>query len=141
MVRINLINPSSLSDQHLIAEYNEILMLIGYVKKHPSIEDLPKKYSLGKGHIRFFKDKLGYLKRRHERIKREMMKRGFKTSKRVMLGDFPRKMRNDWKPKKEDKETIKKRLIQRLREKPWIHTYYGERLPLKEMVDMIKNSD
>jgi len=29
MVRINLINPEKLSDQHLAAEYLEIMMLIG----------------------------------------------------------------------------------------------------------------
>ena len=35
MVRVNIINPNKLADQHLIAEYNEILMLLGYVRKYP----------------------------------------------------------------------------------------------------------
>ncbi|MBU3923323.1 MAG: pyrimidine dimer DNA glycosylase/endonuclease V, partial [Nanoarchaeota archaeon] len=62
MVRINLINPSKLTDQHLIAEYNEILMLIGHIKKFPNIYSQPKTYTLGKGHINFFKNKIKYLK-------------------------------------------------------------------------------
>jgi hypothetical protein len=33
MVRVNLISPSKLADQHLIAEYDEILMLLGYVHR------------------------------------------------------------------------------------------------------------
>ena len=60
MVRINLINPRYLADQHLIAEYDEILMLLGYVKRYPKIDDIPTNYCLGKGHIRFFKDKIGH---------------------------------------------------------------------------------
>ena len=39
MVRINLIHPKKLADQHLIAEYNEILMLLGHVKKFPHLKE------------------------------------------------------------------------------------------------------
>ena len=61
MVRINLVHPKKLADQHLIAEYNEILMLIGYVRKYPPLENIPDSYKLGKGHVKFFKNKLDYL--------------------------------------------------------------------------------
>ena len=74
MVRVNLIPPRKLADQHLIAEYNEILMLLGYVRKYPMTEEIPKNYCLGKGHIKFFKNKLLYLKKRHENLKNEMKK-------------------------------------------------------------------
>ena len=57
MVRVNIINPKYLADQHLRAEYLEIIMLVTYVRKHPKIKkELPKKYCLGTGHILFFKD-------------------------------------------------------------------------------------
>lgn len=59
MIRINLIDPVKLSDQHLIAEYNEILMLLGYVRKYHKVENIPENYKLGTGHIKFFKKKLG----------------------------------------------------------------------------------
>ena len=115
MVRINLINPKNLADQHLIAEYNEILMLLGNVKRYPKLENIPSKYTLGKGHILFFKNKLKYLKKRHELIKLEMKKRGFNANKNIKLDEFNKELINDWKPSEEDIEIIKKRLISRIR--------------------------
>jgi deoxyribonuclease (pyrimidine dimer) len=59
MVRINLIKPNYLTDEHLIAEYNEILMLLGYVRKYPKLNNnIPKEYKLGKGHILFLQRQL-----------------------------------------------------------------------------------
>ena len=109
MVRINLIEPKKLTDQHLVAEYNEILMLFGYVKKHPETYEIDHDYCLGKGHIRFFKDKLLYLKKRHELIKEEMHRRGFQKNKTINLNNFPKNLRNDWKPKQEGFKIIKRR--------------------------------
>lgn len=88
MVRINLINPVKLADQHLIAEYDEILMLVAYIKKYPKIENIPKNYCLGKGHMTFFKNKMTYLKKRHEELKIEMKKRGFQINKTINLNLF-----------------------------------------------------
>lgn len=50
MVRVNLIDPKFLSDQHIIAEYDEILMLISYIRRSKIRDDIPKRYCLGKGH-------------------------------------------------------------------------------------------
>ena len=137
MVRINLINPKQLADQHLIAEYNEILMLLGYVKKYPKLGEVPSKYTLGKGHILFFKNKLKYLKKRHELIKKEMKKRGFMADKRIRLSDFSKKLVNDWKPSKNDIEIIKKRLINRINFKPNFYRYYREYKNKKFFIDLI----
>lgn len=130
MVRVNLVNPRFLADQHLIAEYNEILMLVGYIKKFPKIneKDIPEKYCLGKGHMLFFKDKVLYLKKRHELIKEEMKKRGFKSSKKIRLNNIRKNLLNDWKPKKDDYEIIKKRLIWKLRKKPGYYRYYKKNI-------------
>jgi len=126
MVRINLINPKKLSDQHLIAEYNEILMLLGYVRKFPNLDnDIPKRYKLGKGHIKFFKNKLIYLKKRHEIIKKEMSNRGFETNISIDLRGFSKELIKDWHPKDEDFEVIKKRLIEKINLKPRYYRYYG----------------
>ena len=114
MVRINLINHLNLADQHLIAEYNEILMLLGYVKKYPELGAIPSQYTLGKGHILFFKNKLKYLKKRHSLLKKEMEKRGFNTKVTINLNQFDKKLIHDWKPTKESIEIIKKRLIYKI---------------------------
>ncbi|MBT3304434.1 endonuclease V [Candidatus Woesearchaeota archaeon] len=138
MVRINLINPENLADQHLIAEYNEILMLLGYVKKYPSLGDLPLKYKLGKGHVLFFKNKLTYIKKRHELIKKEMKKRGFATNITINLNKFNKKLVNDWKPVKDDVNIIKKRIITKIELKPNFYRYYGVHKSKKFFIELVK---
>jgi hypothetical protein len=49
-------------------------MLTAYIKKCPLIKEIPADYCLGKGYITFFKDKLFYLKKRHERLKNKIKK-------------------------------------------------------------------
>lgn len=138
MVRINLINPKKLTDQHLIAEYNEILMLFGHVNKFPKINNQPKRYTLGKGHITFFKDKLLYLSKRHEMLKKEMKKRGFETNKKISLEKYPKELKNDFKPKKEDIKLIQKRIIEKINLKPNYYRHYGNYKPKKFFIDLIK---
>lgn len=142
MVRVNIINPKSLSDQHLIAEYDEILMLLGYVKRYPNIKEneIPKKYCLNKGHMKFFKNKLLYLKKRHELIKKEMKCRNFKTNITINLRGFDKALLNDWMPNNNDKEIIKKRIIEKLNKKPEYYRYYGKHESLSFFVKLIKKS-
>lgn len=145
MVRINIIGPEYLSDQHLIAEYNEILMLFGYVKKHPhthfnQLHKIPISYKLGEGHILFFKSKLKYLERRHNIIKIEMKKRDFVCRMSVNSSDFDKRLVNDWEPSAQDKEIIKKRIIEKINLKPNYYRYYGEYKPQEFFIEMIKNA-
>ncbi len=142
MVRINLINPKFLADQHLIAEYNEILMLLGYVQKNPNLilSKIPKKYKLGEGHILFFKNKLKYLERRFEIIKKEMNKRGFNCRIKINIKKFDKNLVNEWNPKSADKEIIKKRLIKKINLKPSYYRYYGNKKSKYFFIRMIKNA-
>jgi deoxyribonuclease (pyrimidine dimer) len=142
MVRINLINPKFLADQHLVAEYKEILMLLGYVRKHQKTNPskIPKSYKLGSGHILFFKNKLIYLKKRFELIKKEMRKRKFVSDKKLNFKNIDGKLLNNWKPSEQDKKIIKQRLIWKINLKPYYYRYYGERKPKKFFVEMIKNA-
>jgi deoxyribonuclease (pyrimidine dimer) len=137
MVRINLINPKNLADQHLIAEYNEILMLLGYVKKHSCVGNIPEKYCLGKGHIKFFKNKLKYLKKRFDLIKKEMLRRDFSANKEVNLNIFNESLKGNWKPCKKDKEIIKERLIEKIKKKPEFYTYIREHKPEGFFLELI----
>jgi deoxyribonuclease (pyrimidine dimer) len=127
MVRINLVNPKNLSDQHLIAEYNEILMLVSYVRKFPNINGIPENYLLGKGHIKFFKNKLGYLSERHEELKKEMGKRNFVCNKSLDVKSFGKEYFCDWKPSEKDFEIIKQRIVWKINLKPDFYRYYGEK--------------
>lgn len=127
MVRVNIINPRMLADQHLIAEYLEIMMLVGHVKKHENINYIPEKYKLGTGHINFFKNKLKYLKERHELIKNEMRKRNFKARKTINFKGIDKKLINNWKPQKNDFKVIINRIICKISQKPKWYRYYGEK--------------
>ncbi len=143
MVRINLINPWNLTDQHLIAEYNEILMLFGYVRKHPHTHfgDVPKSFRLGQGHILFFKNKLLYLKKRFEKIKKEMKRRGFKASREISFSRIDERLLNFWRPSKKDKKIIKKRLIEKINKKPGWYRYYGEKRNKKFFGELIGDAN
>lgn len=139
MVRVNIIKPKKLSDQHLIAEYLEIMMLVGYTRKYPEIDGIPENYKLGKGHIKFFKNKLIYLEKRHEEIKKEMSKRDFKVNKKIDLKGFDKSLMNDWKPKKEDFSIIEERILWKIKNKPNWHRYYGEKKDFYFFKDMIES--
>jgi deoxyribonuclease (pyrimidine dimer) len=140
MVRVNIINPKYLADQHLVAEYNEILMLVAYIKKYPSLSNIPIKYCLGKGHMKFFKNKVLYLAKRHETLKKEMNKRVFIATKKIKLSDFRLNNKKDWKACSEDKEVIKKRLIEKLKLKPEFYRHYGTKKSLKFFLDLVRQS-
>lgn len=124
MVRVNLVNPECLTDQHLVAEYDEMLMLVAYVREHQDLEGIPDDYCLGKGHIKFFKNKIGYLKKRHELLKKEMRRRGFVARKTLDARGIDKGMLKDWKPNPQDLRIIKKRLKQKVLLKPEWYRYY-----------------
>jgi deoxyribonuclease (pyrimidine dimer) len=139
MVRINLINPRYLTDQHLIAEYLEIIMLISYIKKFQNNKvEIPIEYCLGKGHMLFFKDKVLYLKKRHEQIKEEMSKRGFKTNKKIDIKKINKNLLKDYKVEEKDLNIIRKRLIEKINKKPSYYKYYGENRDLKFLMGLTK---
>jgi len=141
MVRVNLIPPKLLSDQHLIAEYDEILMLEGYVKKFPKIcGDEPKQYCLGKGHIKFFKDKFAYLHKRHGLLKKEMKARGFKTNKSLKVSQFPKSLHKNYNPDKKAISIIKKRIIEKLGKKKDFYRYHGEKKSQSFFIDLIRRA-
>lgn len=129
MVRINLIKPKLLLDQHLNAEWNEIQMLLGYVQKYPELDGTePDSYKLGKGHIKFFKDKISYLVLRLHELKKEAELRGFNyqsISGLLKKYDIPKHLVNDYKPNKEAFKIIKERIWKKYMQKSDWYTYYG----------------
>lgn len=84
MTRINVVNPSELSREHLVAEYREIMRLPGNLKswlnrktKPPSFDEIPEEYKLGTGHVKFFYNKFLFLQKRFESLVGEMQARGY----------------------------------------------------------------
>lgn len=84
MTRINVVPVQELSQQHLIAEYREIMRLPNNLKKalnrksKPfSFDEIPSQYVLGPGHVKFFFSKMQYLEQRFEQLVTEMHRRGY----------------------------------------------------------------
>ncbi len=127
MTRINLVNPSELTDQHLIAEYREIFMVGGSLNRTLNSkvgyrEDrVPKRYTLNQGHVYFFYNKGKYLHKRYNKLIMEMKNRGFSPS-----NDRPFPMSvfsdnglyNDWIPMVEDYKIIRQRISEKIAMKP-----------------------
>ena len=127
MTRINIISPSELTDQHLIAEYREIFMVAGSLKrtlisKSGFVESkVPKNFTLNNGHVYFFYNKGKYLYKRYNLIIKEMKSRGFKPDQnRVFPKDIfiMNNLFNDWEPNQSDIKIIRKRINEKIAMKP-----------------------
>ena len=127
MTRINIISPSELTDQHLIAEYREIFMVAGCLKrtlisKNGFVESkVPKNFTLNSGHVYFFYNKGKYLYKRYNLIIKEMKSRGFKPNEnRIFPKDIfiNNNLFNDWEPNQNDIKIIRKRINDKIAMKP-----------------------
>lgn len=132
MVRINLVDPSELTDQHLIAEHNEILMLCGCLQKSlnskKGVTGIPEQFTLGKGHIKFFFDKGEYLHKRFLLLQDEMRRRGFNPKKTFPQHLWPSELYNDWEPTWVDIHIVEDRIQTRIGQKRSWYRYYGKPL-------------
>lgn len=80
MTRINLVPPAELCDQHLLAEHRELTRIPNAVAKGKfHLKGQPTEYKLGEGHVRFFFNKLAFLKKRYDALHQACKARGFKV--------------------------------------------------------------
>lgn len=148
MARINVgIDPKFLSDQHLIAEAVECTMITGSLvfNGYQIKGDIPEKFTLGKGHVNFFKNKLLYLSLRLSKVNYELDRRGFKVTNKIKLTDFPIEYIWGWNPKMEDSEIVRERIVDRLKNprkaKSGFHKYYGKPIDnMNEFCDKLLKS-
>ena len=117
MTRINCgISPSELSNKHLCAEHREIKRIPNCVAKGRfDLTGQPPKFKLGTGHVKFFYDKCGYLKRRYEEIYSECVSRGLKVAYYgESWDDVPAEMMGDYEPTEEDCKIVRQRILDKL---------------------------
>lgn len=134
-MRINIIDPELLTDQHLLAEYNELNMVAQSFRRSILFkrgkDNLPKRFSLNSGHVKFFYDKGEYLYRRFYSLKGELKKRNFRVKmdfKNYWLSKP--EFFNDWKPNLQDFRIISERIENKIKLKPLWYKYH--RKPLDE---------
>lgn len=79
MTRINVISPTELCDQHLLAEHRELTRIPNDIVKREGQVPLSTEsaYLLGAGHVTFFRNKLKFLKDRYDALHQECLERGF----------------------------------------------------------------
>jgi len=117
MTRINCGIPVvELVDKHLLAEAREIKRIPNCVSRgRYNINNIPKQFTLGKGHVAFFYNKLKYLQNRYEELYNECKHRNFKVSYwGGSWDDVPEELMNDYTPTERDKIIIRERINERL---------------------------
>jgi deoxyribonuclease (pyrimidine dimer) len=126
MTRINLIDTEDLTDQHLVAEYREIFMIGPALRRSINSKsglkdkDIPKQYTLNKGHVKFFYNKGTFLVKRYHLLIGEMKRRGMNPdpTRKFNTDFFPGHYMNDWSPTQDEIAINKQRIDKRIREKP-----------------------
>ena len=116
MTRINVgIPPAELTSKHLIAEHREIKRIPNCIAKGKyNMDGIPDKFKLGTGHVKFFYNKLLYLKNRYISLYNECIKRGFNVQNYIDAWDnIPQELMNDYKATYKDRLIIQERIYER----------------------------
>ena len=130
MTRINLINPTYLTNRHLAAEYLEIRHIPASLNRslnssNFSNKKIPKKFTLNKGHVSFFYDKGQYIHMRFVWLQNEMLNRKFNLSidKMILNCDIFDKNNyyNNWQPSEEDIKLVCNRIKEKILLKPHLY--------------------
>jgi deoxyribonuclease (pyrimidine dimer) len=81
---------------------------------------VPKTFTLGRGHVLFFYDKLEYLTNRYEEVRKELALRGFNLDSSRELGSlgFDSEFYNDYVPTTDALQVIRTRIKERINMKP-----------------------
>ena len=118
MTRINVgVEPSELNTKMLIAEHREIKRIPNCIKVgRYSMDNQPKTFTLGTGHVKFFYDKVLYLRKRYAKIHAECIRRGYDVQDYDGSFDgIPERLMNDYTETEQDRKLILERISLRLK--------------------------
>ena len=131
MTRINSnLDPKVLKRAHLVAELREITMVPAALRRslrtippQTILKSIPKNFTLNKGHVKFFYDKLGFLKFRFQRLCTEMTNRGYRPdwSRIEAFDGFDEVWYNDWTSTPDDDAIVIDRINLRISQKPHLY--------------------
>lgn len=125
MTRINLPDPVTLTDQHLLAEYRELPRIFALARPNAK---RPAAYTMGTGHVLFFYPLTKWLSKRQAALIAECQRRGFNVAHTTPPNPIPG-CDGDWTPTPEAIATNLQRLRERLAQKPGFYTHYGKPVP------------
>ena len=122
ITRINTIDPQDLTDEWLFSEWRELPRIVNELIDHPKRfvwKDIPAEYTLGKGHVKFMRNKLLFLAKRHASLIAELDLRGMKYNVDIVvqLDKLTPALQmiacKDWCPTKRDHTILIERLDER----------------------------
>lgn len=133
MTRINVIDPILLTDQHLMAEYRELPMVMGSLRRSlKSKNGVPAPgpaYTLNAGHVKFFYPRGKFLHKRYSMLIVELLARGYNIDP-DRKADFDvfidNNLYNDWLPDDKARRINVERIEQRIAQKRQWYRYYRE---------------
>lgn len=146
MTRINsAIAMQCLTDEHLLAEHREIKRMPYCLRQSiqsGSIRKVPNTFTLGKGHITFFLDKMKFIYNRYIEIHRAVLSRGFDVQSYASNWDgIQKEYWNDYTPTQQEYELLTERIRQRIMEsnKQTWH-YFGRPLTKLQAVELLSKN-
>lgn len=133
MTRINVVDPTELSDQWLLAEYRELPRIIK--AESISTKDASNNYVLGKGHVKWAIKHARYCLIRYNFICKEMEYRGFKINYpfedlyNLAIEKQPTIYSKSYSPTMEDINLNHRRLIEKYKMKPSFYKWTNRKKP------------
>lgn len=80
------------------------------------LNNIPKAFKLGTGHVTFFYDKLGYLLSRYRELYHECIRRGYNVTNYESAWDgIPDNLLGNYTPTKRDRDIVQERINERLK--------------------------
>lgn len=125
MTRINCVPVTELCNKHLFAEWRELPRIQSYLNKSLKKDimktllcEVPPRYTLGSGHVKFFYNKLYWILNRYDELTSELLQRGYNIEPRQLEINAPLQFWNNWKPTGQDMKTNRERIKERLPQNP-----------------------
>lgn len=127
MTRINVVPVSELCNKHLFAEWREMPRLVANLQsslnrktKPFTLDEIPKEYKLGSGHVKFFYDKFMFLHDRHRDLTNELIHRGYNlgTTDSSIFATVSKEYYNNYEPTEEALALNRERIAIRLPANP-----------------------
>ena len=140
MTRINLVPVQDLADQHLFAEWREIKMVPAALRRSLKtrkigeiLSGVPRRYTLNKGHVTFFFNKMKFLTERYKLLTEELINREYTLGSgddfSVFTHDIPGEFTHVvWQPNATEVAVNVERILLRISEKPDWYKFQGEKL-------------
>lgn len=132
-MRVNVITPRYLTDNHLIAEYREMKMSTYYYVRSSKSKNgidssrISERYTLNGGYAYMWIDKFGYIDKRFKAILVEMKRRGFQTNfPELNYTDIPKEAFGDFEPNQDDIRINLDRVLERIDKQSEWYKFEGE---------------